>query len=252
MQSGELTDLPPAVPQFSYMLKNIPVGTNLFGELYVANGPATDVITALNDKWDSLKFCGFAMPFYEGNDLIEMNLLQVNSIMNSISVETPVTIPTKERNKWTEEALLQRAIDSGYEGWVLKESHMSGWYKIKPVKTVDVVVTEWWMGNSQFFGELGALGVSVYTANGTLRYLGKVGGGYTPEQRKEFTRDKIMGKVIEVSYQDIQIAGGKLQFPRFMRIREDKLPAQCKEEQLPGLKDPWIQAMLDEQKRREQ
>jgi ATP-dependent DNA ligase len=236
------------VTQFKHFLSSLPEETVIFVEMYVEGKPATDVITALNESWESLRFAAFAMPYYKGEGLDTWDLRDVNSLLDGMGIEVPFTAYDPDVDI---EHLLQFAINLGYEGWVLKESHMSGWWKLKPVKTVDAIVTQWWMGNSQFFGELGALGISVYTANGGVKSIGRVGGGFTPDERKQFTREYIIGRVIEVSYQDVQ-SKGKLQFPRFMRIRDDKSAEQCTEDQLGTKEDPWIQEMLDEQKRREE
>jgi len=218
-----------AIPQFEH-IRNMPNGTCVLGELYAEGGQATDVITALNEKWESLRYCAFAMPEWKGLDITERKSLElINVQLEEMGFETPWTGLFDDS---TEEYLLLLIEYKKWEGVVLKESHMSGWYKFKPVKTVDVVVTGWEMSyNGMFYGEMGALRVSVYTEDGQLKEIAKVGGGFTPEQRKQFTREYTVGRVIEVAYQDLQ-SKGRLKFPRFIRFRDDKEMSECTEDQL--------------------
>jgi ATP-dependent DNA ligase len=210
-------------------LFDLPYHTCVFGELYIPNKPATDVITAINEGWPDLKFCGFAIPVCEGEDYAPCAIDEINVILQELNIDFPMTLP------WTicdtKEFLLSEVIRMKFEGFVLKESHMSGWYKLKPIKTCDVIITGWERSYApQFYGELGALNISIYDKNGKLKSIGKVGGGFTPTQRAYITA-KDINRVIEVAYQDVQSKGG-LQFPRFMRFRDEKSPIECTEDQL--------------------
>jgi hypothetical protein len=219
---------------------NIPANTCIFGELYlsdryyssgkcITNYKATDTITAIKEGWNDLDFSAFAMPYYDGIDLTKENLGYVNHRILDLSISIPWM--ADHEKKFDKEFLLYAIEKKGYEGFVLKEAHMTGWYKLKPVKTIDVIITGWEKSWSpQFFEELGALRVSVYTKDGSLKEIAKVGGGFTPKQRKAITKEDI-GKVIEVAYQDLQ-SKGRLQFPRFICFRDDKPKEECVEDQL--------------------
>jgi len=216
-------------------LIDLPAKTCLFGELYLHDPScmnkykATDTITALKEGWSDLDFSAFAMPYYDGIDLTKENLGYVNHRILDLGISVPWTAPYEK--KFDKEFLLYAIKKKGYEGFVLKEAHMTGWYKLKPVKTIDVIITGWEKSWSpQFFEELGALRVSVYTEDGSLKEIAKVGSGFTPGQRKAITKEDI-GRVIEVAYQDLQ-SKGRLQFPRFICFRDDKPKEECTEDQL--------------------
>ncbi len=82
---------------------------------------------------------------------------------------------------------LQHSVDLKWEGIVAKKAeslYLPGkrsrsWLKIKNFTDVEVVVVGWRPGGGRRAGSLGALLVAVPTAEGGLRYAGKVGTGFT-------------------------------------------------------------------------
>ena len=53
-----------------------------------------------------------------------------------------------------------------------------------------------------------------------------VGGGFSDEQRKLFTKENVVGKIIEIEYNQRTSSKGRdtdsLFLPRFIELREDK------------------------------
>jgi len=98
------------------------------------------------------------------------------------------------------------AVAAGYEGLVLRQGDK--WIKVKPKETYDVKVTGVQEGKGQHEGAMGAL----------LTDMGKVGTGFTREQRKQVWRK---GNVIEVECMSLT-PKGKFRHPRFVRERFDK------------------------------
>ncbi len=111
------------------------------------------------------------------------------------------------------EATLIKAVSSGYEGLVIH--HESGMYKLKPVESYDVIVTGYQEGTKRNEGRMGAL----------ITSKGKVGTGFSDEQRKLFKsmhdKGELIGTTIEVECMSLT-KNGKFRHPRYIRTRFDK------------------------------
>jgi len=218
------------------MLICIPPNSILFGELHCPGIKATSIPTLLNNTDERLQISIFAAPIlnrlnFQNEDLI--------SIMNKVTfynipvINTKITLLQNIR-KNTIERLLKEAEEQKLEGWVLKENHMSGWYKLKPVKTIDCfVISSSQSFSSSHYGGLQSISVACYKKdkNDKLRIhlLGNVGSGFTKEFRLSFegvSRFALLDKICEVAYDSIA-ANGKLRFPRFIRWRDDKNKKDC-------------------------
>jgi hypothetical protein len=214
-------------------LATLPVYTQLDCEIHVPNVQATNVITHLLSGSNSLKLSPFAMPFFYGQDLRGWELPDVISKMRDLGLDpVPVTLLTGK----LEEALwLQRARDMRAEGFVLKQHHYSGWFKLKPVKTADCVVMGYTLSDSTtYFGDLKAVQVGVIdTTSKKLVEVASLGTGFSAEQRRAYGQKPgdLLGKVCEVQY-DSLAGQGKLKFPRFVGWRVDKLAEECTSKQL--------------------
>src|SRR5690606_14492263 len=123
------------------------------------------------------------------------------------------------------------------EGVVLKDANLFNWYKWKPVKTIDVVITDFTEGDGKYLGYIGSLKVSVYDERGSLIEIANV-SGMTDLERDEITdlatNGGLLGRVCEVKYQYVG-SGGRLRHPRFKCWREDKPAGECKTSQDPEL-----------------
>lgn len=106
--------------------------------------------------------------------------------------------------------LRDAAIAGGAEGIIIY-ARGGKCYKYKRVLTHDVVVIGWQEGTGKYKGIMGAL----------LTPMGKVGTGFTDAQRREFTRERMFGKCIEVSCMEIT-TDNMMRHARFVRLREDK------------------------------
>jgi hypothetical protein len=91
----------------------------------------------------------------------------------------------------------QPAIDKLYAQWVEKEggeglvarSDAAGMFKIKPRTTLDVAVIGYTEGSDDRAGMLHDMLVAVMRPEGTFHVVGRVGGGFTDDQRREFLSD---------------------------------------------------------------
>jgi bifunctional non-homologous end joining protein LigD len=84
------------------------------------------------------------------------------------------------------EGIMAKRLDSTYE----PGRRSSAWIKVKNVLRQEVAIGGWAPGEGNREGTLGALCVGVHDEDGALRYVGKVGSGFTVE-----TLDLVMGKL---------------------------------------------------------
>ena len=120
-------------------------------------------------------------------------------------------------------------LATGHEGVVVKSlSGLEGnWYKVKRVKTWDAVIVGFTEGKGKYDQLIGAIRYGFYDHNGNLQETGRC-SGMIDDQRLTFShaQESYIGKVIEIRGQELGTRGG-IVFPRFVRIRDDKLPIDC-------------------------
>ena len=120
-------------------------------------------------------------------------------------------------------------IADGQEGTIVKDKSV-GWsntrskltVKFKEIKDIDLRVTAWNEGTGKNKGLLGAL--TAETEDGKIRV--NIGTGFSDEQRKTFTEEYVVGKIVEIEYNQRISSDGRdtdsLFLPRFIELREDK------------------------------
>lgn len=125
---------------------------------------------------------------------------------------------------------LEIALNAGYEGLVLKsiesiykKERCIDWVKVKEFDTIDAVVLETEKGKGALKNVVAKLICSYYNKDIGEDIIFSVGSGLNDKLRNEWTEDKnkIIGKVIEVKYQEL-FDDGLPRFPVFIRIRDDK------------------------------
>jgi len=228
------SDLWPLMSKIQHIREQViqlPVNTVLDCELHAIDIPETSVKTLLIDGDRRLKLSPFALPFLHGEDLRATQLTTALSILESLGFEVPETYEGPFTT--TDVAnLLNMATQRSIEGWVLKVGHYHGWYKLKPIRTVDCVVTGVLPGEGRHAGRMGAIEVSLKDGD-TLAPICKVGAGFTDADRDLIWANagKYMGMVVEVIYSGLA-ANGALKFPRFKRFRTDKGVDRCLKSQI--------------------
>ncbi len=267
----DITDKLLKISHIKQELDSLPDDSCVMAERHSPGVPASSVPTLLNDADERMMLTVFAAPILHGVDFSDTDLgfvmLKVKQLGLSVAAVTKVrTEFVDEKGK---QALLELAIQNKWEGWVLKESHMSGWYKLKPVKTIDGFVINTYKSTSDSFkGGLKCIRIGVWNEDGSIRDLGTAGNGFKKpyrlqfmseeriaEARKEFLNttklkdekleeelaiydlprlefDSLLNKVCEIAYDSIPVKGGKLRFPRFIRWRDDKDINDCTIDQL--------------------
>lgn len=216
------------------MLENGSPHSIMFGEMHSPGIKATSVPTLLNNKDKRLKITVFAAPLLRAKNLFNTDLKDIMAHLHHCGVEstdTSIIDPERSISEGCCGLLLQEATEKKLEGWVLKQGHMEGWFKLKPTKTVDafVIGTSTSFSDTQY-GGLKSISVAVWDS-GVLCDLGTVGGGFELDFRMEVDKESLIDKVAEIEYDSVA-AKGRLRFPRFIRWREDKDKKDCTIDQL--------------------
>jgi len=222
----EMTLIRPDIVKYPWwrsLVANLPNHSSIDGELYVPDGNAGDATTAIANCTDNLEFMAFALPWYNGEDLEKVSVVTARNLcLNEIGIPFAKPLPIYPDD--TLEKLLSDAVNLGYEGWVLKQANYYGWWKVKPQKEVDCIVTGFKDGDGKYLGLVGSLKVSVWM-DGKLTEIANV-SGMSDDIRWGIDEKKDLGRVIEVKYQEV---GNKnrLIHAHFVRWRPDKSAEEC-------------------------
>ena len=204
-------------------LENIPPMSSVDGELCIPFGNAGDAAHAIAECLPTLEFVPFAVPWWRNCNVRMWNLGQARDCLNkTIELKFAPFFDLLEHE--TYELLCADAVNLGIEGWVLKGANYAGWWKVKPVKEIDAIVTGFNDGEGKYLGAVGSLLVSVYIG-GELTEIAKV-SGMTDIIRWNIDDAKDLSRVCEVEYQELG-NGHRLIHPRFVRWRDDKSAVEC-------------------------
>jgi len=225
-------DLWPDIQRIEHLAQPIlqmATGTILDCELWEEGSYSTDMKTRIKEGSSKLRITPFAMPFFQDKSATDR-------ISNPDSMFDMFEMMGFHRNwyclldgRFDYDYWRNRATEMGWEGFVAKEGHLSGWWKVKPVRTAEVIVTGINRSTSAtYYGDIKSLRGSVFDGP-RLVEVGNI-GGLTAEQRSK-PEDHYLHQVMEVEF-DSLAGQGRLRFPRFKRLRMDKHPSECTMEQL--------------------
>ena len=198
-----------------------PHGTVVVGELWLPGGSSEDVKRAINAQDSRLLFTAFALQSDPAEQSVPLTMVNLKQLGFD-------TVETFEEPPYG----FRPGLPADVEGYVFKVSNTIGWSKWKPIRTADLIVTDFDIAvKGKHIGLLGSLRVETTCG----RHMANV-SGMDDETRESFSLnpESVMGKVIEVRYQRIG-NNGKLVFPRFVHMRDDKTTEDCPLSQFPEL-----------------
>ena len=206
-----------------------------------------------------IQFLAFDLLWLDGEPLVELPLADRRARLAEVLVPRD-DVRISQAVQGRGEAFFQQVRDLGLEGVVAKRlasqyrpgARSPDWRKVKAVRRQDCVIVGWTRGKGGRSSTLGSLLLAVYE-DGQTRYVGNVGTGFTHSFLERLLPDlrereqelppvavgpdpRLRGAhwvrpelVCEVEYQG-WTADGRLRAPSFKGIRADKLPEDCRRE----------------------
>ncbi len=168
----------------------------------------------------------FDLLYLDGEDLMGLPYEQRRKRLEALELGGPAW-QTPAYHRQDGAALLDATRDQGLEGVVAKRldsqyepgRRSSGWIKVKNVHREDFVIGGWMPGEGNRVERIGALLVGEREGDGTLRYAGRVGTGFTAEMLDDLAR-----RLAPLRRKDSPFAKGRV--PKGARFVEPRLTAQ--------------------------
>ena len=237
------------VPHIVQELSAIPAGTVLDGEIhYPGQGVAsvTSIMGALPKKaierqaLNPIKYKVFDILHYNGSDVTTFPWNERRKILERVydnHLKRSKHISLSRVYTGDKYDFLSRIIDDGGEGIMLKnitgKYHQGkrpehNWYKIKRNITSDVIIMGFEPGNGKYKGLIGSIIFGLYDRPGGEVHKVGACSGMDDAMRVKMSKSPaaFLGKVIEVSAMETT-SSGALRHPQFVRMRDDKDPRMC-------------------------
>jgi bifunctional non-homologous end joining protein LigD len=258
MVTRNALDLNARFPHIARALSKVVVGDAVIdGEIVSVDADGVPHFQLLQDGSEDTILYAFDLLWLDGQDLRARPLDERRDLLMSLLSRVPVVIKISERVPGDFQTALQDASSCGWEGLVLKRrgspyvgTRSKDWIKLKAQKSQELAIVGF-TPSSANPKMIGALLVGV-VEDGTLRFAGKVGTGFSNALRGELMRDlkkdaldkpTIAGAprmrdatwvtprlVAQVEFTE-WTSDGKLRHPSFVGLREDKSPMECTLEQ---------------------
>jgi len=241
---GEIVAMKEGKPDFQALLERSQAASPIEIELHAKHSPIVYVVFDILEK-DGVSLVD--LPLIERKRILKDSLNEGNYVLFSDYVEN------------NGEAYYTAALEKGLEGVMAKKKcsryeqgiKSGNWLKIKRLRSCDCVIFGYTKGSGARSETFGAVLLCLYDG-GKPVYVGKVGTGFsraTLEKLFEIFKQLKTGKVpfeieipdeitwlkpeivCEVAYQAVTHAL-RLRMPRFLGLREDKLPSECTLDQI--------------------
>jgi bifunctional non-homologous end joining protein LigD len=241
---GEIVVMKEGKPDFQALLERGQATSPVEIELQAKRSPVVYVVFDILEK-DGVSLVD--LPLTERKRILEESVKEGNHVLLSDFVE--------EKG----EAYYRVALEKGLEGVMAKKkdsvyepgARSGSWLKIKKLRSCDCVIFGYTSGSGARADTFGALLLGLYDGVKPV-YVGKVGTGFSQsllqtlsERFKQLKTGKAPFEpdipdevtwlkpelVCEVGYQ-VVTRDVRLRMPRFLGLREDKLPSECTLDQI--------------------
>lgn len=191
----------------------------------------------------------FDILWLDGKDLRKLTYLQRRELLERALRRSPAVVLPSEIVEGPGDEALKRVAKAGYEGLIAKKKtsiydgrRSREWLKLKALNQQELIIIGW-QPSTHSDREIGSLHLAVRDEDGSLRYAGKVGTGFSHKLRV-WLRDELLKDVVPKSeVEDAprvktakwvkprlvgQVAftewtsDGRLRHPSFLGLREDK------------------------------
>jgi bifunctional non-homologous end joining protein LigD len=218
-------------------------------------------------KDTSVTYMIFDLLWLDGHSVMGLTYAERRDLLDALALRGE-SWQTPEYTVGGGRALLRASTEQGLEGVMAKRldsvyqpgARSRDWVKIKGVRRQELVVGGWLPGKGKREQRIGALLVGVYETDGALRYVGRVGSGFSeheldrlerllsplhrgsspfdmgvkPPREAVFCEPKL---VAEVEFSEWTSAGS-LRQPRYKGLRDDKDPREVVREEPPLTETP--------------
>ena len=179
--------------------------------------------------YDDFKIGKFVTPYEDRLQFLVKRTVNLKTSNKALGALIDCVWTKEVNNQFEAQTIFEKFLAEGQEGTILK-SKTNIWedkrskeqIKFKGELECDLVVVDWEEGTGKNVGRLGALVCE--SSDGLIQV--NVGSGYSDEQRKEFTKQAVIGKIVTVKYnariKDRGDGVERLFLPTFIEMREDK------------------------------
>ena len=179
--------------------------------------------------YDDFKIGKFVTPYEDRLQFLVKRTVNLKTSNKALGALIDCVWTKEVDNQFEAQTIFEKFLADGQEGTILK-SKTNIWedkrskeqIKFKGELECDLVVVDWEEGTGKNVGRLGALVCE--SSDGLIQV--NVGSGYSDEQRKEFTKQAVIGKILTVKYnariKDRGDGVERLFLPTFIEMREDK------------------------------
>jgi len=261
LSSGDLTmwsrngiDLSERFPRAAEAVLKLRVDSVVLdGEVVVLDEKGAPRFQLLQRGSEQAIYFVFDLLYLNGHDLRKQPVEQRRALLEKLLVRAPKAIRIAEQTLDAPDKALAGAARRGYEGLIAKrkgsvyENRRSReWLKLKAVNSQELAVIGF-TPSSHSEREIGSLMLGVME-NGSMRYAGKVGTGFSAKERVQLKSDLLKDvsaearpsdapKMRDVTWTKPRLVAqvqftewtsdGKLRHPSLLGFRFDKKPAEC-------------------------